>query len=91
MIPIFSYFVGVLSTKIYSQTVMSNIYQVKSAIIPRSSNKIKIMPEESKSNIFKIKIWILKINFIIIFVFKIHVSSTDFFNRKYWGLISTSN
>ena len=55
MLSIFSFLVGVLSTKIYSQTVMSNIYQVESAAKPQFLEWTKIVPEESKSHEFKTK------------------------------------
>ena len=52
LISIFSFVVGVISTKIYQQSIMSDIYQVNSDINIRNANN-KIIPEENKESQLK--------------------------------------
>ena len=52
LISIFSFVVGVISTKIYQQSIMSDIYQVSSDTNNRFASN-KIIPEENKESQFK--------------------------------------
>ena len=52
LISVFSFVVGVISTKIYELSIMSDIYQVNSDINIRNVNN-KIIPEENKESQFK--------------------------------------
>ena len=52
LISIFSFVVGVISTKIYQQSIMSNIYQVSSDTNNRFACN-KIIPEENKESQLK--------------------------------------
>ena len=50
---IFSFLVGVISTKIYVQSVASKVYQVESKSINTIKNKNVIVPEKVKSSNFR--------------------------------------
>ena len=53
LISIFSFVVGIISTKVYQQSIMSDIYQVNSNINNSRLSKNKIIPEENKESQFK--------------------------------------
>ena len=53
LVSIFSFVVGIISTKVYQQSIMSDIYQVNSNIDNCRLLNNKIIPEENKENKFK--------------------------------------